>query len=285
MTRPGSRLQPLLNSGPTPAPTPSPQAAGGQAERFPQGPGGAAGGPTDLPTAGSDVFVVVTPATRGGGPGRRAGGAEGWGSRPDGLPNLPRRLPHTDRACSPQPGLRRGETDPERRGGWRARSGRGSKGCSRAAYLGAGAAAATSRAARGVPGSCAGASARAQCRLAAPSSVAGASGGGESRTGKEGAERTLRVTRELGRGAAGGAAASSRLLAAGVIERGGLAGGLERLDASRPPLGGRDWEAGPATLQWEGTREETKLLGPELHGATSRYYRCGPCCEQQCRWT
>lgn len=141
---------------------------------------------------------------------------------------------------------------PKRRRGWRARRGRGRRGCSRAAYLGPVAVAAVSRAASGVLGSRARPSARTHSPHAAPSGKARASGGGESGKGKVGgAEGAPRVPRELGGGQTCGAAAPRGPSRGGVIERGGPAGGLERRSVPRPTAG--DGE--------EGAREERRLGG------------------------
>lgn len=195
---------------------------------------------------------MVTPATREAGrpigpaEPRAEGGGRGPG-RPAFLTSHPGFLIPTLSARRSLGSVER-KRIPEGKGGGRVAGGaagrRGRRGCSRAAYLGAGAAAAAWRAARGVAGSRAHATARTQSPLAAPSSLARASGGGDSGKGKEGAEGALRATRELGGDPASGAApgGSSPLLAAGVIEREGFAGGLERLDArcgGWPGLGGR----------------------------------------------
>lgn len=135
------------------------------------------------------------------------------------------------------------------------------KGSLAPAYLGAVAVAAVSHAASGVPGSRARTTARTQPPHAAPSGTALASGGGENGKGKE---RVQRERREYRGNWMEAERAARRLL---VAPRGGRHRARwarrrpREARAPRPLAGGWEGEGGPATPEWEGTREEMKLGG------------------------
>lgn len=165
----------------------------------------------------------------------------GLGARPARLPNLPRRLPHTDPACSPRPGLRRGKRILNGGRGFY----EGRKGHPRAAHLGTANTAAAQRRPRRSGLAHAHAHALPQSLHAAPA-AARASGGGESGTGKE-------VARGRGESHGNGAVPEAPR---GAAPRGGRHT-ARRADPA-PAAGGR--EACPTTLLSNGKGRGKRVI-------------------------